>query len=310
MSLRLAFMGSPDFALPTLQALIDAGHEIACVYTQPPRPAGRGRKERPTPVANFAQRLGLEVRTPKSLKPGQAQEAFAALKLDLGVVVAYGLILPKPILEAPRLGCVNLHGSLLPRWRGAAPIQRALMAGDRLTGVEVMQMDEGLDTGAVLARAETPIEMDDTAETLHDRLARLGGPLMAATLAKLESGQTHKVAQREEGVTYAHKISPEEARIDWTRPARELDFHIRGLSPHPGAWFELKGERGGVRVKVLNSRLGQGAGAAGEALDDTLLIACGEGAIRLLSVQREGRAPLSAADFLRGTPISAGDRLG
>lgn len=308
MTFRLAFMGSPDFALPALGALVDAGHDVACVYSQPPRPAGRGKQERPTPVHAFAQSRGLVVRTPKSLKQAEVQTDFAALKLDLAIVAAYGLILPKPILDAPKHGCLNLHGSLLPRWRGAAPIQRALMAGDRATGVQVMRMEEGLDTGPVLATAEAPIEIDDTAQTLHDRLAALSAPLLIETLARLERGLVQETPQPGEGVTYAHKITPDEARIDWRCPAREIDFHIRGLSPHPGAWFELPGERP-VRVKVLDARLGQGSGAPGEALDDALLIACGEGAVRLLVAQREGRAPLRTAEFLRGTPIPAGFRL-
>jgi methionyl-tRNA formyltransferase len=305
MPFRLAFMGSPTFALPTLEALIEAGHDVACVYSQPPRPAGRGKQERPTPVHAFAAARGIEVRTPKSLRKPEEQVAFAALDLDLAIVVAYGLILPKPILGAPRRGALNLHGSLLPRWRGAAPIQRAIMAGDRVTGVQVMRMEEGLDTGPVLASAETPIEFEDNTSTLHDRLAHLGARLMRETLEKLERGETRETPQSEEGVTYAHKITPAEARIDWTKPAREIDFQIRGLSPTPGAWFELDG----ARVKALHSRLGQGAGAPGEALDDNLLIACGEGAVRLLTVQREGRGPLEAAAFLRGQKVPAGARL-
>jgi methionyl-tRNA formyltransferase len=309
MSFRLAFMGSPDFAVPCLDALIVAGHEVACVYSQPPRPAGRGKQERKTPVHLFAEARGLEVRTPKSLKRAEEQAAFAALGLDIAIVVAYGLILPKPILDAPKLGCLNLHASLLPRWRGAAPIQRALMACDRVTGVQVMQMEEGLDTGPVFASAETPIEPDDTAASLHDRLASLGAPLLVETLARIERGEAIARSQAEAGVIYAHKIDPAEARIDWGRPAREVDLMIRGLSPFPGAWFELPGERGAVRVKALNARLGQGAGAPGEALDDALLIACGEGAVRLTEVQREGRGPLPAGDFLRGTPVPAGARL-
>lgn len=306
MSLRLAFMGSPDFARTSLEALLNAGHEIVCVYSQPPRPAGRGKQERPTPVHAFAESRGLKVRTPKSLKGPKAQAAFAALHLDAAIVVAYGLILPKPILDAPRLGALNLHGSLLPRWRGAAPIQRAIMAGDRITGVQVMQMDEGLDTGPVFSSAETPIDADDTAGSLHDRLAALGATLLVDTLARIERGEARPAPQPEEGATYAHKITPAETRIDWARPAREVDAHIRGLSPVPGAWCELPG---GVRAKVLESRLGQGQGAPGEALDDSLLIACGDGAVRLLSVQREGRSPMQAADFLRGTPVPAGARL-
>ena len=305
MTLRLAFMGSPDFALPALAALLDAGHDIACVYSQPPRPAGRGKQERPTPVHAFAASHGLKVRTPKTLKNAEAQAAFAALNLDAVIVVAYGLILPKPILDAPRLGCFNLHGSLLPRWRGAAPIQRAIMAGDAKTGVQVMRMEEGLDTGPVLATFETPIAPGDTTATLHDRLAQNGASLLIDTLAKLERGETHETPQPEEGVTYAHKITPAEARVDWSAPAREVDGKIRGLSPYPGAWFEL----GGARVKALDSRLATGAGAPGVALDDQLTIACGEGAVRLIKLQREGRAPLPTAEFLRGNPVTAGARL-
>lgn len=305
MTLRLAFMGSPAFALPTLAALIAAGHDIACVYSQPPRPAGRGKQDRPTPVHAFAAERGIEVRTPRSLKKAPEQEAFAALDLDVAIVVAYGLILPKAILDAPARGALNLHGSLLPRWRGAAPIQRAIMAGDKVTGVQVMRMEEGLDTGAVLATAETPIEFDDTTQTVHDRLATLGAALMRDTLEKFERGETTETPQPEEGATYAHKITAAEARIDWTRSAREIDCMIRGLSPAPGAWFE----HDGVRVKVLLSRPGQGAGAPGEVLDDNLLIACGEGAVRLITVQREGRGPLAADTFLRGQPVPTGARL-
>ncbi len=305
MTLRLAFMGSPAFALPALAGLIEAGHEIACVYSQPPRPAGRGKQERPTPVHAFAAARGLEVRTPKSLKRAEEQEAFAALKLDAAIVVAYGLILPKAILDAPRLGAFNLHGSLLPRWRGAAPIQRAIMAGDRVTGVQVMRMEEGLDTGPVLATAETPIDFEDNISTLHDRLAGLGARLLIDTLEKVERGEAVETPQSEIGVTYAHKIIPAETRIDWTKPAREIDCMIRGLSPTPGAWFELNG----ARMKVLNSRLGMGGGAPGEALDDGLLIACGDGAVRLLKVQREGRAPLETEAFLRGQAVPVGSKL-
>lgn len=299
-------MGSPTFALAPLQALIEAGHEVVCVYSQPPRPAGRGKQERPTPVHAFAAARGIEVRTPKSLKRAEEQERFAALKLDAAIVVAYGLILPKPILDAPRLGAFNLHGSILPRWRGAAPIQRAIMAGDEITGVQVMRMEEGLDTGPVLATAETPIDVDDNVSSVHDRLSALGARLLAETLPRIASGEAIETPQSDEGVTYAHKITPAEARIDWNRPAREIDWMIRGLSPAPGAWFELNG----ARVKALHSRMGQGAGAPGEVLDDNLLIACGEGAVRLLRVQREGKAPMDADAFLRGQAVSAGARLG
>lgn len=305
MSLRIAFMGSPTFALPTLQALLDAGCEVVCVYSQPSRPAGRGKRERATPVAEFAAARGVPVRSPSSLKRAEEQAQFDELGLDAAVVVAYGLILPKPVLDAPRLGAFNLHASLLPRWRGAAPIQRAIMAGDRVTGVQVMRMEEGLDTGPILASAETPIRDDDTAATLHDRLAAMGAPLMVEALRQLERGEARETPQAEEGVTYAHKITPADTRIDWTRPAREVDCRIRGLSPQPGAWFELEG----ARVKALMSRVEAGAGMPGEALDDDLLIGCGEGAVRLLRIQREGRAPLESEAFLRGQRVPAGARL-
>jgi len=249
------------------------------------------------------------VRTPKSLKKAPEQEAFASLDLDLAAVVAYGLILPKPVLEAPRFGCVNLHGSLLPRWRGAAPIQRALMAGDAVTGVQAMRMEEGLDTGPVYATARTPIDVDDTAQTLHDRLAMLGAPLLADSVDAILSGAATAIPQDEDGVTYAKKIEPVETRIDWSRPAREVDLQIRGLSPFPGAWFEAPGEKGPVRMKALLSRMGLGTGAPGEVLDDELLVACGEGAVRLLRVQREGRQAMEMSDFQRGTPIPAGFRF-
>ncbi len=306
MSLRLAFMGSPAFALPPLEALLAAGHEIACVYSQPPRRAGRGKLERPTPVAAFAIEHGLELRTPKSLKRAEEQAAFAALNLDAAIVVAYGLLLPKPILDAPRLGAFNLHASLLPRWRGAAPIQRAIMAGDTRTGVQVMRMNEGLDTGPILASVETPILPDDNSATLHDRLSQLGAALLTDVLARIEHGQASETPQNDVGATYAHKIAPSETRIDWTRPAWEVDAKIRSLAPAPGAWFELAG----ARVKALHARAEAGVGAPGEALDDAMLIACGEGAVRLLKVQREGRAPLDAETFLRGTAVPRGVRLG
>jgi methionyl-tRNA formyltransferase len=307
--MRLVVMGSPDFAVPTLQALHDAGHAVVCVYTQPPKPAGRGQHLRETPVHALAERLGLAVRTPKSLKKAEEQADFAKLNPDLAVVVAYGLILPKPILVAPRLGCINLHGSLLPRWRGAAPIQRAIMAGDRVTGVQVMRMEEGLDTGPVLATHTLAIEADDTAQTLHDKMAAAGAPLLVKAIAAMVAGKAQEQAQAAEGVTYAAKITSAEAKIDWTRPAREVDCAIRGLSPFPGAWFVLPTPKGPVRVKALMSRLGQGAGLPGEILDDPLLIACGVGAVRLLSVQREGKQPVSALDFTRGVMIAPGTRL-
>ncbi len=309
MSLRLAFMGSPDFSLPSLAALLDAGHDVCCVYSQPPRPAGRGKRERETPVHAFAAARGIEVRTPRSLKRKEEQEAFAALGLDAAIVVAYGLILPKPILDAPRLGCINVHASLLPRWRGAAPIQRAIMAGDRETGVAIMQMEEGLDTGPVFAEARTPIAFDDTGQSLHDRLAALGAALLGATLAEIEAGHARAVPQSDDGATYAAKIASNDTRIDWREPARLVDARIRALSPAPGAWFERAGPQGPVRVKALASRLGQGAGAPGEVLDDGLLVACGEGAVRLLEIKREGKAAMAAADYLRGAPIVVGTLL-
>ena len=303
MSLRLAFMGTPDFAVPTLAELLGQGHEIACVYTQPPRPKGRGLAEEASPVQKVAAAAGMEVRTPASLKSAEEQKAFAALKLDAAVIVAYGLILPKPILASPRLGCFNLHASLLPRWRGAAPIQRAIMAGDKETGVMVMHMDEGLDTGPGLMAERVAIGRK-TYGQLHDELARLGAGLMGRALSALEHGMAHEKPQRAEGVTYASKVSKEETRIDWKKSARELDYLVRGVSPAPGAWFEAKGER----IKVLYAEPVAGKGAPGDLLND-LTIACGEGALKLLSVQRAGKAPVDADSFLRGFPLSKGERV-
>ena len=314
MSLRLAFMGSPDFAVPALAELIAAGHEIACVYTQPPKPAGRGKALRQTAVHAFAEANGLPVRTPKSLKKADAQADFAALDLDAAAVVAYGLILPQAILDAPRLGCVNLHGSLLPRWRGAAPIQRAIMAGDTRTGVQAMLMEAGLDTGPVLLSESVAILPTDTAGSLHDRLAKYGADLLPRALAGLARGSLVPQPQAEAGVTYAAKITAEDQKIDWTEPASAVDCRIRGLSPFPGAFFDLPGPKGPARVKALFSKAEPDADAAGaapgEALDDALLIACGSGAVRLLRVQKEGRGPLDAADFLRGQAVPKGARLG
>jgi methionyl-tRNA formyltransferase len=310
MPLRLAFMGSPDFALPTLEAVRAAGHDIACVYSQPPRPAGRGQSDRPTPVHAWANERGLKVRTPPNFKVADDRAAFADLGLDAAVVVAYGLMLPRAVLDAPRLGCFNLHGSLLPRWRGAAPIQRAVMAGDAKTGVQVMRMEAGLDTGPVLMTAETPISEDDTSQDVHDRLAQLGAELMVAALARIEAGDAVETPQPDEGVVYAAKITPEEARIDWSRPARLVSAHIRGLSPAPGAWFELPTDKGPVRVKALHAHAGEGRGAPGVTLDDALLVACGEGAVRLTRLQRAGKEPMKAEDFLRGTPVAKGTALG
>jgi len=309
MTLRLAFMGSPDFAVPTLEALLAAGHDVACVYSQPPRPAGRGQQLTKTAVHQAAERHGLDVRTPLNFKAPEDRAAFAALNLDVAVVVAYGLLLPKAILDAPRLGCFNLHGSLLPRWRGAAPIHRAVMAGDAITGVQVMKMDVGLDTGPVMLSARTSISATDTTADVHDRLMVLGADLMVRGLAELEAGTAKLTEQAGEGVTYAAKISTAEARIDWTKPAAEVSAQIRGLSPFPGAWFELQEEKAPVRVKVLNALAEAGKGAPGEVLDEKLAIACGEGAVRLTRLQRAGKGPMTADDFLRGTRLDKGRRL-
>jgi methionyl-tRNA formyltransferase len=304
--MRLAFMGSPVFAVPTLSALMAAGHEIACVYSQPPKPAGRGQTLRATPVHQWAEEHGLPVRTPRSLKKAEAQNEFAALGLDGAIVVAYGLILPKAILAAPRLGCLNLHGSLLPRWRGAAPIQRAVMAGDAETGVQVMVMEEGLDTGPVLATATTAIGPEDTASRVHDRLAALGAPLMVQALQAFADGALTPQPQADNGVTYAAKITPEETRVDWTLAATAVDAKIRGLALFPGAWCTAPGEKAPVRLKLLGSRLAAGQGAPGAVLDDQLTIACGQGAIQVTRLQREGRQALDASDFVRGSPSLCG----
>ena len=305
MSLRLIFMGTPDFAVPTLLALTAAGHDIVAVYTRAPKPAGRGMDMQVTPVEREARRLALPVFTPKSLRDEAAQAEFRAHNADAAVVVAYGLILPKAVLEAPRLGCFHGHASLLPRWRGAAPINRAVMAGDAESGVTIMQMDEGLDTGAMAMREALSIGADMTAGELHDALAQQGARLMPVALAAAERGALQLTPQPDAGVTYAEKISKSETRIDWSKPAAEVHNHCRGLSPFPGAWFELDG----VRVKALRTTLGNGSGAPGAALDDALAIACGDGAIRLLQIQRAGKQPMQAGDFLRGTPVKAGTQL-
>ncbi|MFT3725741.1 MAG: methionyl-tRNA formyltransferase [Hyphomonadaceae bacterium] len=305
MSLRIAFMGSPEFAVPTLEAILAAGHEVACVYSQPPRPAGRGKQLTKTPVHEAAERHGLEVRTPENFRDNLDKEAFAALKLDVAVVVAYGLLLPKPILDAPRLGCFNIHGSILPRWRGAAPIHRAVMAGDKVTGVQVMKMDVGLDTGPVMLTATTPISEDDTTGDVHDRLMQLGAKLMVEGLAKLEAGPVELHQQVEEGATIAAKVSPAEARIDWKKSGLEVANHIRGLSPFPGAWFELDGQR----IKVLHAKPEWGSGEPGEALNDELTIACGEDAVRLIRLQQAGKKQMTAEEFQRGARIGPGRRL-
>ncbi|WP_170366264.1 methionyl-tRNA formyltransferase [Ruegeria arenilitoris] len=302
--MRVIFMGTPEFSVPVLEALVQAGHEIAAVYCQPPRPAGRGKKDRPTPVHARAEALGLPVRHPTSLKSPEEQAAFAALKADVAVVVAYGLILPQPILDAPRHGCLNIHGSLLPRWRGAAPIHRAIMAGDAETGVCIMQMEAGLDTGPVLLRQATPIGPEETTAQLHDRLSAMGADLIVQALDRLP--ELTPEPQPEVGVTYAAKINKAEARVDWSRPAFEVDRQIRGLSPFPGAWTQIEGER----VKLLASRLSDGQGVPGEVLDDALRVACGTGAVELLRLQRAGKAAQDRETFLRGWPIPAGTRLG
>jgi methionyl-tRNA formyltransferase len=305
MPLRIVFMGTPDFAVPTLLQLAAQGHEIAAVYTRAAKPAGRGMDLLITPVEREASRLGMPVFTPKTLRNEAAQAEFRAHEADAAIVVAYGLILPKAILEAPRLGCFNVHASLLPRWRGAAPINRAVMAGDRESGVTIMQMDEGLDTGSMALAERVAIGADDTAGDLHVVLAGLGADAMARALAAAERGSLTLTPQPSEGVTYAEKISKSESRIAWARLGREVHNHIRGLSTWPGAWFEYDG----VRIKVLRSSLAQGSGAPGTVLDDKLTIACGAGAVRLRQVQRAGRAPMSADEFLRGARIARGTQL-
>lgn len=312
--LRIAFMGSPQIAVDVLASLVSAGHEIACVYSQPPRPSGRGKKLTPTPVHAWAKANRLDVRTPRSLKKAPEQDAFRALGLDAAVVVAYGLILPQAILDAPRLGCLNMHASILPRWRGAAPIQRAIMAGDHETGVDAMLMDAGLDTGPVLMSARLPITPATTAGMLHDRLAELAANLAPLALAGWADGSIMPKAQPEAGVTYARKISADDQPVDWTRPAGEVDCQIRGLSPFPGAFchWTQEGEKTPVRLKLLMSRASGASGGAapGTVLDDRLLVACGDGgAVRITTLQRPGKGPMSASVFLNGTPIAPGTLL-
>lgn len=300
--MRIVFMGSPDFSVPVLDALVAAGHEIACVYCQPPRPAGRGKKDRNTPVHKRALAMGLPVRHPTSLKTTDAQAEFAALDADIVVVVAYGLILPQAVLDAPARGCLNIHASLLPRWRGAAPIHRAIMAGDAATGVCVMQMEAGLDTGPVLLEREVPIRPDHTTAVLHDELSALGAEAIVTALAQLH--RLTPVAQPDQGVSYAQKIDKAEAQIDWARPASEVDRQIRGLSPFPGAWFMLEGQR----IKALSSALAPGEGVAGTVIGPAT-IACGDGAVQLIAVQKAGRGPQDIASFLNGTPLPEGAKL-
>ncbi|MFI8666639.1 methionyl-tRNA formyltransferase [Qipengyuania sp. NPDC077410] len=301
--MRTIFMGTPEFAVPTLQALVDAAHEVVCVYTQPPRPGGRRGKElTKTPVHQRASDLGIEVRHPKSLKSAEEQEAFAALKADVAIVAAYGLILPQPILDAPAHGCLNVHASILPRWRGAAPIHRAVMAGDPVTGVTIMQMEAGLDTGPMITFARTPIE-DKTTGELTDELAEIGAQLMVGTLIDLTA--LHPLEQDDKDATYADKIDKAEARIDWNRPAGDVVRHIHGLSPFPGAWFELDE----TRVKVLRAECVEAAGSPGEVTDDRLTIACREGAIRPVELQRAGKPKMNLDTFLRGKSVAKGTRL-
>jgi len=303
--LRIVFMGSPDFSVPALAALIDAGNEIACVYSQPPRPAGRGQHERPCPVHAFAAARGLSVRTPKSLKDAATQAAFADLAADVAVVAAYGLILPRPVLDAPRLGCVNIHASLLPRWRGAAPIQRAIIAGDDESGITIMQMDAGLDTGDMLARQAVPITATTTASDLHDGLAALGAGMIASVLADLAAGRLTPEPQPEDGVTYADKLSRAESRLDFSLTAAELERRVRALNPWPGVWFE----HAGACIKVLAAEAVDLKGTPGTVLDDGLAIACAGGALRPLRLQRPGKGAVETAAFLRGFALPAGSRI-
>ena len=298
--MRIVFMGSPDFAVPSLDALAGAGHEIACVYTQPPRPAGRGKGEQKTAVHRRAEALGFEVRCPKSLRNADEQARFAALDADLAIVAAYGLILPRPILEAPRGGCINVHASLLPRWRGAAPIQRAILAGDAMTGVTIMHMEEGLDTGPMLLKRETPVGRK-TAGELTEELAELG----ARALLDWLGNPAPPVPQPDEGVTYAKKVDKAEAQVDWSRSAEEIERQVRAFAPAPGAWFEANGER----VKLLETEAGGGSGTPGEVVDDELTIACGSGTVRPVRVQRAGRGVMTPRELLRGFPIPRGARL-
>ncbi|CAO3442684.1 Methionyl-tRNA formyltransferase (EC 2.1.2.9) [Azospirillum argentinense] len=315
--LRLVFMGTPDFAVPSLRALADAGHEVVCVYSQPPRPAGRGQQVQKSPAHRFAEERGIPVRTPKSLRNAEAQAEFAELKADAAVVAAYGLILPQPILDAPRLGCLNVHGSLLPRWRGAAPIQRAILAGDAETGITIMQMDIGLDTGAMLLKDAVPITAETTASSLHDALADMGARLIVEALDGLAAGRLTAEPQPEAGVTYAAKLTREDGRLDWTRDAAFVERQVRALTPWPGCWFDAPTPTGGVeRIKVLKAEPAPAStndarkAAPGTLLDDRLTVACADGAVRLTLVQRPGKAPVDGAALLRGFALPVGTRLG
>jgi len=307
MALRLVFMGTPDFSVPTLLEIIGRGHEVAAVYTRAPKPGGRrGLELQETPVALAAHSHNVPVYTPVTLKTAEAQEVFRAHEADAAVVVAYGLLLPKPVLEAPKLGCFNVHASLLPRWRGAAPINRAIMAGDAESGVMVMRMEEGLDTGPVAMAAKAPINADMTAGELHDELSRLGADLMVTALGALERGTLTLTSQSSEGVTYAAKIDKNETRVDWTKSWKEVHDHCRGLSPFPGAWCELNG----ARMRVLRTTKASGSGKPGTVLDDKLTVACGEGALRVVELQIAGKKAMKANEFLRGTQLAAGSVLG
>lgn len=309
MTLRVVFMGTPDFATPTLSEIIGQGHEVMACYTREPAPAGRGMELRKSPVHTMAERFGIPVHTPRTLKSAEATALFASHQAEVAVVVAYGKLLPKAVLDLPELGCLNLHGSLLPRWRGAAPIQRAVMAGDAQTGVMVMRMEEGLDTGPVAMVEHISIGPEMTSGEVHDRMMHLGADLMARALAALSRGALGFRPQAADGVTYAHKIEKAEARIDWTKPATDLHNLVRGLSPFPGAFFEADWGQGPTRVKILRSSVDARSGQAGTVLDDALSVACKTGALRLLEVQRAGKGPMTATEFLRGSGIVAGTRL-
>ena len=309
MALRVVFMGTPDFSVPALSEIVGAGHDVVGVYTQPPRPAGRGMEDRKSPVHVFADEAAIPVFTPKTLRRAEVQEEFASLAPDVAVVAAYGLILPKPVLDTPPLGCLNLHASLLPRWRGAAPIQRAIMAGDRETGVMVMKMEEGLDTGPVALTYRLLIGQDATGGEIHDQLSLIGANMMLTALTMLEAGELAFTPQPGEGATYAPKISKEEARIDWTKPGAEVHNNIRALSPYPGAWFQALLGGKAERIKVLRSVLVPGGGDPGALLDTNLTVACGSQAVRLTQVQRAGKKPMGGADFLRGFPLGKGTQF-
>jgi methionyl-tRNA formyltransferase len=310
--MKLAFLGTSEFAVPALKALVEAGHDVVAVYTRAPKPAGRGQQERRTPVHELARSLDLAVRTPKGLRREEEAAAFTALDLDAAVVVSYGHILPKAFLEAPVLGCINIHGSILPRWRGAAPIHRAILAGDAETGVTIMRMDEGLDTGPMLLAERTPISAADTAETVHDRLAELGGRLIVSTLDALVAKTIEPVPQPDDGVTYAHKLGKEEGALDWRRPAAELERKVRAFHPWPGTWFDVATDQGGERIKVLGAALTLAAGAPGTVSvgrDGFPVVACGVGGLKLLTLQRAGKSAQAADAFLRGFALAAGTVL-